>query len=902
MINPYSRGGAAYKLCMLAHLGGILPRVVDFFLKIVFLLFLIFSQSWYDANAGPLKEKRKYTLQRLTGDEPDIDGSLTDECWIHQGEWSTNFRQFLPKNDAEPTRQTEFKLLYDDNNLYAAFRCFDDPDSIVIISSRRDNMSGDIIGIAFDSHHDLRTAYEFDLTSAGSKTDLSMIDKNFLFNWDAVWEGKVAFEDSAWTAEMKIPLSQLRFPDKPEHVWGLHVWRWIYRNKEEDQWNVFPIDAPSWPDNFGELHGISNLKKQRRIELLPYGTMSYNKYPLEPGNPFVDGTDFIPNAGVDGKIGLSSNFTIDFTINPDFGQVEADPSVLNLTAFETFYDEKRPFFLEGKSIFDFTINGDQLFYSRRIGHRPLYYPELTDNEFADIPRETTILNALKLTGKTQSGLSIGVIQSITSREYAEVDRSGRRSQITVEPWSNYFLSRIRQDFNQGNSSLGAMFTSTQRFIDAKDTHLYNLPLNSFTGGLDFRHSWENRSYFVDAKALFSHINGKQQAITSLQTNSRHYYQRPDITHVTLLPTRKSLSGYGGSFHAGKRSGGHWYYSGQLVWYSPGLDLNDLGYLQMADVVNQKAEISYNENIPKSFYRSYHIQIGQQSEWDFGGRLLRTNYNFNAKMIAMDNWIYYLSVDRVPRWLHTRTLRGGPALNLEGYWSGSIYLQTDSRRDLYYSLNGKYRQMDDGKSHFFDLAPSVVWRPSTRFNLSSTFSFMQNIDDAQYITTVSLDDSPRYIVGRINQQTWNITLRLEYSFTPDLILQYYVSPFISTGSYSDIKYVKNAAADSYEDRYHTFNDRSARENTNNHTLELDENEDGIPDYSTPNPDFSFSEMRSNFVLRWEYKPGSTFYFVWTNSRSESMSQSARTLSYYANRLLSLEQENVFMLKFNYWFSL
>jgi len=870
--------------------------------NLVIIVCLIFSQGWYNATAGPVKEKRKYTLQRLIGKEPKIDGNLVDECWLNQGEWSMDFRQSFPKNDALPTRDTEFKLLYDDNNLYAAFRCIDDLDSIVVRSSRRDNMNGDIIGIAFDSYHDLRTAYEFDLTAAGSKTDLSMIDKNFLYNWDAVWEGKVAFEDSAWTAEMKIPLSQLRFPDKKEHVWGLHVWRWIDRNKEEDQWNVLPIDPPSWPDNFGELHGIVDLKKQRRIELLPYLTLSHKNYPIEIGNPFADGKDFTTNIGIDGKIGLSSNFTIDFTINPDFGQVEADPSVLNLTAFETLYDEKRPFFLEGKSIFDFSINGNQLFYTRRIGHRPVYRPELASNEYADNPQETTILNALKLTGKTQNDLSIGVIQSITSKETAEIDRAGNRHQQTVEPWTNYLLARIRQDYNQGNSSIGAMFTSTYRFIDIRDKHLYNLPLNSLTGGLDYRHNWKNRSYFVDIKTLFSHINGKTEAITDLQTNSRHYYQRPDISHVTLLPLRKSLSGFGGSLHAGKRSGGHWYYSEQIVLYSPGLDLNDLGYMRMADFLNQKTKISYNENVPKSFYRSYSIQMGQQSEWDFGGRLLQTAYDLKTIMFASDNWIYSFSVSRVPKLLDTRMLRGGPALNLEGYWDWNIFLQTDSRKKFYYSLNSKYRQMDDDKSQLLEISPSIVWRPNTKFNLSSTFSFIQNTDDAQYINTLSFNDAPRYILGRIEQKTWNITLRLEYSFTPDLILQYYVSPFISTGSYSHIKYVKNAAAKSYDDRFHTFNGTAIRENSDDNTLEMDENEDGTTDYSIYHPDFSFTEMRSNLVLRWEYKPGSTFYFVWTNGRSESISESSRSWSHYASRLISLEQENVFMIKFNYWFPL
>ena len=375
---------------------------------------LSFSGGQSIENNDPLKKKRIYQTQRLNWKAPKLDGVLSDSCWLEQGSWTSGFRQFMPNNYAAPTRDTEFKILYDNLNIYAAFRCFDDPDSIEIQSSRRDIMKGDIIGIAFDSYHDLRTAYEFDITAAGCKADLSMIDKNFHFNWDAVWYGKVAYEDSAWTAEMKIPFSQLRFPDKTEHIWGLHVWRWIDRNKEEDQWNVFHIDATSWPDNFGELHGIRGLQKKRRIELLPYSLFSQDIYPREAGNPFTDGSDFEYNLGLDGKIGLSSNFTMDFTINPDFGQVEADPSVLNLTAFETFYDEKRPFFLEGKSIFDFTINGNQLFYSRRIGHRPGYSPTLGTNEYAKSPQETTILNALKITGKTQNGLSMGVIQSIKS--------------------------------------------------------------------------------------------------------------------------------------------------------------------------------------------------------------------------------------------------------------------------------------------------------------------------------------------------------------------------------------------------------------------------------------------------------------------------------------------------------
>jgi len=863
---------------------------------------LSFSGGQSIENNDPLKKKRIYQTQRLNWKAPKLDGVLSDSCWLEQGSWTSGFRQFMPNNYAAPTRDTEFKILYDNLNIYAAFRCFDDPDSIEIQSSRRDIMKGDIIGIAFDSYHDLRTAYEFDITAAGCKADLSMIDKNFHFNWDAVWYGKVAYEDSAWTAEMKIPFSQLRFPDKTEHIWGLHVWRWIDRNKEEDQWNVFHIDATSWPDNFGELHGIRGLQKKRRIELLPYSLFSQDIYPREAGNPFTDGSDFEYNLGLDGKIGLSSNFTMDFTINPDFGQVEADPSVLNLTAFETFYDEKRPFFLEGKSIFDFTINGNQLFYSRRIGHRPGYSPTLGTNEYAKSPQETTILNALKITGKTQNGLSMGVIQSITAAEKAEIDRAGSRRDVTVEPWSNYFLTRLLKDYNHGNSSVGAMFTSTQRFIAEKDNHLHGLPVNAFTGGFDLLHRWKNRSYFFDVKTIFSHIHGKTQAITDLQRNSRHYYQRPDINHATLDSTRTSLFGFGGSIHAGKSSGGTWHYSEQITWYSPGLDLNDLGYMRLADVLTQKSTLSYHENTPNSIYRRYSLHLDQQSDWDFSGRLLQSSYNFGANLTSQKNWLFYSWMSHNPKRRDTRMLRGGPALTLDGYWNWGFYFRTDSRKKLSYSLKSQYTLVDDDVTRQFSITPAALWRIGTRFNLSGNFSYDYNIDDSQYINTINYNNVERYILGRIEQNTWTLTLRADYAFTPNLILQYYASPFISTGKYSHFKYVTDADADRYERRFHMFTGIEIIEDRENNTLAFDENSNGEIDYSIYNPDFNFYEIRSNLVLRWEFTPGSTFYFVWTHGRSEYINKSVQTFYNNADRLFAVKPQNIFMMKFNYWLSL
>ncbi len=868
------------------------------FIAILFQVSVVFAQEYHK----PLKEKRKYYTQRLQGNAPEIDGVIKDDCWLEQGEWATRFQQFMPDNYAKPTRETEFKILYDDLNIYVAIRCFDDLDSIDIQGARRDQFRGDIVGIGFDSYHDMRSSFEFDLTAAGSKIDLTIHDKDYHTNWDPVWYGDVAFEDSAWTVEMRIPFSQLRFSDAHDQVWGMHIWRWINRNKEEDQWNVFAINTPSWVDNYGELHGISGLNKIRRIELMPYGLTSGNFYPKEEGNPFADGKDFKYNIGFDGKVGLSNNFTMDFTVNPDFGQVEADPSVLNLTAFETFYDEKRPFFLEGKTIFDFAVGGNQLFYSRRIGHQPSYSADLTGNQHANEPEETTILNALKITGKTKNGLSVGVIQSITPKETAEIDDNGNRSKQTVEPWSNYFLARVLKDYNKGNSSIGAMFTSTQRFIADEDVHLNSLATDAFTGGIDYLQRWKNRTYYLDVKTIFSQIQGEPEAILALQRNSRHYFQRPDIDHIELDTTRTSLGGFGGSIGVGKGGLGRWQYSENISWLSPGLDLNDLGYLRMTDVVSQNTELAYVVQTPTSLYRTYSVTVDQSNEWGFDGSLIMSSYEFKNSWTFKNYWKFNAYLSRVPQWQDTRLLRGGPALTLDGYWYYSAGIQSDSRKKFSYTLHSSVTKVDDDITSLFSLNPGVTLRVGNRFNMSGELTYSHNIDDTQYISTINFNDVNRYVLGRIDHDTWEMTLRANYAFTPNLILQYYVSPYISAGSFSHIKYVKDADADEYDDRFYTFSDEETVIDADNNTMAFDETHDGNADYSIGHPNFNFFEMRSNMVLRWEFTPGSTFYFVWTHGRSDYIHEPVRSLGKNADRLFSVEPQNVFMMKLNYWFSI
>ena len=377
--------------------------------------------------------------------KPVIDGKLDDECWKH-GTWAGDYHQWIPREGAKPTYPTEFNIQYDDKNIYVAFRGFDgEPDKINRFAGVRDEYVGDMMGVTFDSYRDYRTGFEFTITAWGQKIDLILFNPmNWDFNWNPVWKGKVGMEDSAWVAEMEVPLSQLRYSNQDEQVWGMHTWRWISRLQEESNWEKQSKTGPGMLYNFGELRGIQGLKKSRRLEIMPFALGELKTFEKETGNPFTEnGRSWGGNAGLDAKIGVSSNFTVDLTVNPDFGQVESDPSVMNLTAFETFYEEKRPFFLEGLTIFDYDFDDQTLFYSRRIGHSPSLTVDPNENLFVETPDKTTILSAVKFSGTTSKGLSVGVIQSLTANEFARVsDTSGNRSNIKVEPLTSYTVARI----------------------------------------------------------------------------------------------------------------------------------------------------------------------------------------------------------------------------------------------------------------------------------------------------------------------------------------------------------------------------------------------------------------------------------------------------------------------------
>ncbi len=497
-------------------------------MRLAFILFLLLSLTIPPSIAQsadtliPFDQayKRSYHTVKLQGKPPVIDGKLDDDCWKNEGNWSQKFLQNTPVERAQPTYPTKIKILFDDKNIYFALRAWDpEPDKINrFVGNRDDNSIGDLISVAFDSYHDSRAAAEFNINAGGNKTDLIVTDNlSVNLNWNAVWEGKTSVNDSSWIAEFRIPLNQLRYNQSDSGmVWGLHVRRIVRRLQEVDQWSLIPRKNSGHVYSFGTMYGLQGIQKPRLIEFLPYVAAKMTMEPQIEGSPYSRGVRWNGNAGIDSKIGVG-DFTMDVTINPDFGQIEADPSVMNLTAFETFYEEKRPFFLEGKHIFDFSPDNNMMFYSRRIGHAPSYSPEVDNvTSFSKEPEFTNIINAIKLTGTTRNGISVGILQSTTQKETAKVTTDGVETNPVVEPLTNFLVARVQKIANKGNTQFGTMFTSTNRFSDVP--HLEYLNKNAYTAGIDLLQYSKDREYFLDFKGIMSYINGKEEAMVALQRN------------------------------------------------------------------------------------------------------------------------------------------------------------------------------------------------------------------------------------------------------------------------------------------------------------------------------------------------------------------------------------------------
>jgi hypothetical protein len=846
--------------------------------------------------------KRKYHIVKLQVTPPVIDGKLDDECWVKEEGWSENFVQNTPIERGEPTYSTKIKLFFDDRNIYFALRAWDpEPDKINrFIGNRDDNSIGDLISVAFDTYHDFRTGTEFNINAGGNKTDLIVTDNlSINLNWNAVWEGKTDVNDSSWTAEFRIPLNQLRYNNSDTGmVWGLHVRRIMRRLQETDQWSLIPRKNSGHIYSFGEMYGLEGISKPRLIEIFPYVSEKATIEPRIPGSPYSKGIRWNGNAGIDGKIGVG-DFTFDITVNPDFGQIEADPSVMNLTSFETFYEEKRPFFLEGKHIFDFSPDNNMVFYSRRIGHAPSYNP-VVDNKtsFSRLPEFTNIINAVKLTGTTRNGVSVGILQSTTQKEKAELMADGIESRPVVEPLTNFLVGRIQKTANKGNTQVGTMFTSVNRFIN--ESYLNYLNSNAFTVGVDFLQYFKNREYFIDFKGIVSNINGKEDAMLAIQQNTVHYFQRPDAkSYLGVDSSRRSLTGSGGYLNIGRQGNKRFIFSEKVSWWSPGFELNDVGYLYLADLIENNVKLSYRETDPKKLFRNYTVSLLKSNAWNYGGRGIRNNLDGQFTAMFSNLWEVSLTESYVLSSLSTRLLRGGPGFRLSPYWENSIVLNSDKSKRVLFRIQNSTLVSTDGITRRFLVKPGITLRLGNHIYIMSELNYTRNTDDFIYVTQKKVNESMQYILARIKQQTYNLTFRFNYNITPDISIQYYGSPFISCGSYSDFKRAANANSSDIKNRYHSFTGAEIAYDNSSGTYNVT---DGINIYSFDRPDFSFREFRSNLVARWEYRPGSTIYLVWENNRRSRDNAYYSSLNHNLNDLFSSGPANLIMIKLSYWFGI
>jgi hypothetical protein len=856
-------------------------------------------------------DKRSYETKKIQSSPPNIDGVLNEPVW-NEVDWSGDFKQIEPYENIAPSEQTAFKILYDNNNLYIAIRAFDSsPDSIVKRMSRRDEFEGDWVEVNIDSYHDLRTAFSFTINAAGVKGDEAITNgNNWDTSWDPIWYGKTSIDKEGWIAEIQIPLTQLRFAKKENYIWGLQVSRRIFRHEEHSSWQFISPNASGYVHNFGEIHGISNIIPRKQKDLTPYTVAKYGVYQPDYDNPFADGKDFSPSIGLDGKIGITNDLTLDFTINPDFGQVEADPSEVNLTTFETFFPEKRTFFIEGKNILNHRILGggsplsrDNLFYSRRIGKHPTFAPDVDndENEYAKVPDNTTILGAFKVTGKTTKGLSIGILESITQKEIAQVDRKGVRSTEIAEPFTNYFAARAEQDFNNSNTRIGAMVTSTNRnlTVSALDSTMVR---NAYTGGINFNHQWKDKTYYIDGNIVFSQVNGDSRAIHELQTSSPHFFQRPDANYVNVDSTRNSIEGFGGTVQAGKSGNSKLRYLLWLTWRSPGLNLNDIGYIKRTDEIMEVFWVGYYQNEPFSIFRNANININQWYGWTWGLEHKYMGANINGHVRYKNNWCTGLGISRDGKSISTHALRGGPSIIYEGYTNYNGHIGTDNRRKVRFVFAYSGGQMDEQYSFTHRYNLNINLRLSDAFKMTLSPSYSTNNDKIAFVSTVDDVEPNRYIRGHLRQKTTSLTFRFTYNISPDFTIQYYAMPFISAGNYTDFKYVANAKAENFNDRYVHYTSEQMPSSLNadsDDTYYIDENLDGTSDYDFSDPNFNVRDFNSNLVLRWEYRPGSILYIVWTQNRNKSESNGHYSFLDDTNDLfMETYPYDVFLVKLSY----
>ncbi len=825
-------------------------------------------------SAAPPASKR-VTATRAT--QPvTIDGRDDDPVW-RQATPITEFQEWRPSEGGAPKLPTEAKVAYDAGNLYVFVHCFDPhPDSIITVLARRDYFTpSDMVWLFLDSYHDRRTGFEFGVNPSGVKLDAQIFnDGNEDFAWDAVWDVATRVDSTGWTAEFRIPLTQLPYGTQRSHVFGFTVDRDVYRYAQRVSWPLFRQSLAGFVSQFGEVDGLEDLAAPRRLEAAPYlvtkNVSQINNNILERSQDLTVGGDF--------KYRVASNLKLDATINPDFGQVEADPGVLNLTAFETFFREQRPFFVQGAGQFQWNVNctavndcgtGEGLVYSRRIGRAPELARAYQDTTS---PAFTTILGAGKLTGRLPGGFTIGALDAVTAHETGAGD-------VTIEPTTNYGVLRLRQDLRGGESSVGGIVTSVNRHNDSwSSPYLHS---SAYVGAMDFRHRFPGGRYELSGSVDLSRVAGTAQAIANTQRSATHYYQRPDV--LRFDSTRTSLSGDAEGLQFGKVGGNHLLFQTNVERRSPGFEINDLGYLQRADQLAWSTWAGYFDRHARRLYQRFQWNFNWWQYWTTAGLPEERAFNTNTHTTFPNQWSLHFggTVGRLGTVYCYDCARGGPAVRRDSYLGPWLGINGDDRKMIVPYLWFNWSRGDGGRTRRSSVSPEIDFKIASRFTAALSPSYSRSTDDIQpQGPWTGVDSLTHYVFAHLEQKELALTMRFTYPFTANTTLQVYAQPFISKGTYSNVRELSaTPRAKDYDSRYQAVTDTSI---TNHIT------------------GFNFKQFRSNIVFRWEYRPGSTLFVVWSQGRVGSKDvEGTHSFRGDMSDLFNLTPDNSFLVKLSYW---
>ena len=870
------------------------------------------AQTPVGAQAPPRANEPRTRIKAARASKPPVlDGRLTDEVWS-SAEPTTGFLQTDPDEGRPATENTEIRVLYDDQAIYIGARMFDDdPKQISRRKSTRDgDADADWIAVYLDPIHDHLTGVQFRVTASNVQRDTVVYNDTWQDStWDAVWESAVSVDDRGWSAEFRIPLSQLRFPAADRQTWGVNVQRFVRRKNETTWLELVKKSESGLASRMGHLEGLDGLRPRRHVELLPY-TAGRNEF-IAPaaGNPFNDGSRPFGSAGMDVKWGITSNLTLDGSFNPDFGQVEVDPAVVNLTAFETFFDEKRPFFLEGGQIFNnygyqgsndfwgFNSSYPQFFYSRRIGRAPQLS---AGGDFADPPTATTILGATKLTGRTRSGWQMGLLEAVTERETASIVTGGAASRVDVEPMSNYLVARVHRDI-RNRAGLGFLTTSVSRKLDTTflaDSLSGQATLAGLDGYffLDGKRDWVLAGYLAGSR-----VSGSPAAIARLQRASQRYYQRPDALEVSFDPTQASLGGYTGRITVNRNSG-LWKVNATLWGNSPGFESNDLGFSSQSDRGGAHAVLFWRKPTPDRFTRFRSWWVAKAWNWNFNRELQNDSFHTQGSLTFLNYWNANANFNLRRRTLDDRLTRGGPSATAPGGANWNVNLNTDSRK----WLSGNFNTNDNWNEYGGwgrNVNLSVNIKPSPLLTITTGPQYSVSRGLAQYVRSVTDSTATdtfggRYVFGTIDQTQLTLTTRVNVILTPRISIRVYTQPLLASGDYSNFKEL--ARPRTFDFLEYGMAGSSIAYDAASATYTVDPDADGTAaPFTFSNPDFNFKSLRVNAVFRWEFKPGSTLYGVWTRQQQDVSSPGTFALGRDARALFSARGDDVFLVKLAYW---